>query len=377
MNLVHVACDVMCIIFLFIILIGSLQKSEQRQTSTKMFSILVFFVLIGTVMDALSFYMSEYGGVHSGVLITNLSSYLLATVILLFFSYYMISVVRENVLVSYWALAQVVTIGIANFSLEIVGTINGQFIKVYGDKVVLGPWEMYTNVLGILGLLHLYFILFRHMKYIGYGRTFALGSYMLIPSFYLVLYVFFGIPDFTYVTITVAIEIIYSAIQAQIIMEGNLREKILNELSYVDSLTGLMNRRAFNRALENNSDGRLTGAVFCDLNALKRINDRYGHAAGDEYIKRFAKILCDIFGDGEVFRISGDEFVVFLYEADENEMKVRIGKLREEIEANNHIAAIGYEHGEATALTDLVSAAEIKMYQDKDRFYEKTRVARR
>ncbi len=50
----------------------------------------------------------------------------------------------------------------------------------------------------------------------------------------------------------------------------------------------------------------------CDSNNLKQINDTRGHATGDEYIRASARLLCDIFVHSPVFRVGGDEFIVFL-----------------------------------------------------------------
>jgi diguanylate cyclase (GGDEF)-like protein len=52
--------------------------------------------------------------------------------------------------------------------------------------------------------------------------------------------------------------------------------------------------------------------VVCDVNGLKHVNDTYGHAAGDEYIRAACKLICDMFAHSNVYRIGGDEFVVIV-----------------------------------------------------------------
>ena len=90
------------------------------------------------------------------------------------------------------------------------------------------------------------------------------------------------------------------------------------KLAYTDSLTGVKNKRAFSEAQEDFEkyieDGRLTefGIIVCDLNGLKIINDTQGHDAGDKYIKKASKLICNIFKHSPVYRIGGDEFVVLL-----------------------------------------------------------------
>ncbi len=90
------------------------------------------------------------------------------------------------------------------------------------------------------------------------------------------------------------------------------------KLAYTDSLTGVKNKRAFTEAQEEIQNalncGLLTefGIIVCDLNGLKEINDTQGHDFGDKYIKSASQIICNSFKHSPVYRIGGDEFVIFL-----------------------------------------------------------------
>lgn len=82
-----------------------------------------------------------------------------------------------------------------------------------------------------------------------------------------------------------------------------------------DPLTGLPNRRAFHRlaaALLTRADGRPLIAVVLDLDDFKQINDRYGHAAGDQVLVNVAQRLADFAGGDPVARLGGDEFAGLL-----------------------------------------------------------------
>lgn len=82
-----------------------------------------------------------------------------------------------------------------------------------------------------------------------------------------------------------------------------------------DPLTGLPNRRAFHRlatALLTRADGRPLIAVVLDLDDFKQINDRYGHAAGDQVLISVAQRLAAFAGDDPVTRLGGDEFAGLL-----------------------------------------------------------------
>jgi diguanylate cyclase (GGDEF)-like protein len=92
----------------------------------------------------------------------------------------------------------------------------------------------------------------------------------------------------------------------------------LMQLSATDSLTGVVNRRTalvvlekqFNLAARKGDD---IAVIFCDLDGLKSVNDQFGHAAGDEYIKLACSALLDSVRDSDtVGRLGGDEFLIVL-----------------------------------------------------------------
>jgi diguanylate cyclase (GGDEF)-like protein/PAS domain S-box-containing protein len=100
-------------------------------------------------------------------------------------------------------------------------------------------------------------------------------------------------------------------------------ERDLHALALVDDLTGLQNRRAFTLFAEQElararRHGRTPVLVFADLDGLKRINDQFGHAAGDTAIRLVANALRSIFRETDVVaRWSGDEFVALMIEGSE------------------------------------------------------------
>lgn len=90
----------------------------------------------------------------------------------------------------------------------------------------------------------------------------------------------------------------------------------LEEKVDYDSLTGLKNRSRMykdaGRLVEHSSEG--LWIFFMDLDSFKKINDVHGHSAGDAYLCRFARNASHAVSDlGELYRISGDEFVAFYH----------------------------------------------------------------
>ncbi|MBR2697306.1 MAG: amino acid permease [Clostridia bacterium] len=85
-----------------------------------------------------------------------------------------------------------------------------------------------------------------------------------------------------------------------------------------DPLTGVKSKHAFlvaEKALDRDIAEGVAGefaVVVCDVNGLKNFNDTYGHKAGDEYIRKACKMVCDVYKHSPVYRVGGDEFVVIV-----------------------------------------------------------------
>ena len=119
--------------------------------------------------------------------------------------------------------------------------------------------------------------------------------------------------------------------------------------------------------------------LVADANNLKKINDTEGHVAGDEYIKASANLLKDIFSNSPVFRVGGDEFVVFLRADDYIERKVLVDKLHNvalENQKNGRgpVLAAGMSEfipGEDSLVTDIFDRADRNMYENKRKLKER------
>ncbi len=100
------------------------------------------------------------------------------------------------------------------------------------------------------------------------------------------------------------------------------QDRIQRMLAYHDSLTGLRNANSYNawardfdEQIKAGTDG-LFGLMVLDINDLKEVNDRMGHAAGNRVIIATAEMLKCVFEGSPVFRIGGDEFLVILHDRD-------------------------------------------------------------
>jgi diguanylate cyclase (GGDEF)-like protein len=109
-------------------------------------------------------------------------------------------------------------------------------------------------------------------------------------------------------------------------------EKILNQ-SVTDPMTGLFNRRFFERTLTQELGRcqrykRCCSLILVDIDHFKKVNDTYGHGAGDEVIKQVACLLRDSVRSMDVMaRIGGEEFAVLLPETPPQNLKVVVNRL--------------------------------------------------
>ncbi len=101
---------------------------------------------------------------------------------------------------------------------------------------------------------------------------------------------------------------------------SEVRRRLYND-AFSDPLTGLSNRRAWDKALRERlkaaSDSRRLCLAIFDLDHFKQINDAFGHAAGDEVLKAVASGICEqLRQDDFVARIGGDEFGLLIWVSD-------------------------------------------------------------
>ena len=119
------------------------------------------------------------------------------------------------------------------------------------------------------------------------------------------------------------------------------RVRVLDELAHQDSLVPIPNRRGFMRSLDSliarvSRYGEKAAMLFVDIDGLKRINDSFGHSAGDEALIEVARVLTNGVRRSDcVARLGGDEFGILLAHADEDsarETAQRLGTMMEECE---------------------------------------------
>ena len=162
-------------------------------------------------------------------------------------------------------------------------------------------------------------------------------------------------------------------------LDRKKQQAYLEKLSYRDMLTGLYNRNRYIERLEayKQVQDQQIGAIYIDLNGLKKVNDEQGHRAGDELIVRAAGTIAGIFAE-DAYRVGGDEFVVILLDVSREDFARKTEQLRRQMQENGVDASIGGVWQASTEnLEDLLRLADENMYREKKRYYSQADAARK
>lgn len=130
----------------------------------------------------------------------------------------------------------------------------------------------------------------------------------------------------------------WDALENEFLLEEKSRE--IELLSQKDGLTGLYNRNFFdskleyewNRSIRNKS---AISMVICDIDHFKRVNDNYGHLAGDEYLRLIARILKSVVRRQTdiVARFGGEEFIILMPDESLKNAMALAKLIREQVES--------------------------------------------
>ena len=162
-------------------------------------------------------------------------------------------------------------------------------------------------------------------------------------------------------------------------LDRKKQQAYLEKLSYRDMLTGLYNRNRYIERLEayKQVQDQQIGAIYIDLNGLKKVNDEQGHRAGDELIVRAAGTIAGIFAE-DAYRVGGDEFVVILLDVSREDFARKTEQLRRQMQENSVDASIGGVWQASTEnLENLLRRADENMYREKKRYYSQADAAQK
>jgi diguanylate cyclase (GGDEF)-like protein len=157
-------------------------------------------------------------------------------------------------------------------------------------------------------------------------------------------------------------------------------EAYLEFLGKHDVLTKLYNRSFYVDEINRLERAGLepTTILIADLNGLKAVNDRLGHAAGDELLRRASEVFREVVeAPAHAARIGGDEFAVLLPASDVREAAALVENIRRVVDLNNQFYpgaplsfALGYAAGRpGERLEEVAKRADQRMYRAKQAYY--------
>ena len=179
------------------------------------------------------------------------------------------------------------------------------------------------------------------------------------------------------------VKISYKAQNELVTLVDSIKDMVakLEIYMYRDKLTGVFNTAAYVRKVDEiekhrkNTVEKPYAVIVFDANFLKRINDKYGHEAGNELICRAAKLISRIFSNSRVYRIGGDEFVVILTDKDYEDRESLLKQFDSEV-ANESFTVDGQEikvsiargiavYHKTEEFAEIFRQADAAMYENK------------
>lgn len=372
-----VSIECVCLAFMLVVLSAYifLPRSESLKGDWFFYSMLA--MILGIIGDAVAWACEITPAPQLLQVTGNTVCLMTSGFITSFFAYYVITLINEKKHLSMWYARVIAIVNLIGTAILLITAISGKLYYIHsnpetpGVKIYdAGSWAYdIPNYLSATSLIVLFILVLLNAETLGKKKIIVFSIYFILPIIAGILELVVDNFQLSYVTIAISMSIVYVMLQSKHMDDLILREELLNEWSYLDSLTGLQNRRACDRDMQEVKQDAKVSVAFCDLNGLKKVNDEQGHEAGDRFLMKFSEILTSHFSHDSVYRISGDEFVVIARNMTTEEFESKIAALRREIDENAGIAALGTISGTGDTISMLIKRAEMSMYDDKKKFY--------
>ena len=361
--------NVIGIVLIAVMIVCNLWRFQTRSRADRNLLMMMFLALTSCVADPISYTMKGMPGLLPKITVYATSSWLFAANMLAvffwvrFLSFHLNGgMPRRN----RFFLDVIVAVGILllviNFFTPIVFTIDEN--NLY-SRTHLYSFYLIVDYMLVINSLMTYF------KAKAKG-----GALKFFPIWvYIVPILIGGVVQSLYYGISV----IPTSIAVSI---AGVLASLQNEMIYHDQLTGLFNRSYLMYLLEKNiavPKLNITG-IMIDLNGFKHINDKFGHAVGDDALVMSSRILKSAVNNvGCVIRYAGDEFIVLLNTQDDVAVEKCIAKLRNSFDKFNEETSKPYtlsislgSHKFDTkkeSVDTFINVIDARMYEDKKAFY--------
>ncbi len=347
------------------------QNRETLHAEDKMFDAMCLVNLLGALFETIAFLVDGKGFAGGVALnfVANTLCFLGTVSIGLLWCFYVDLRIYRNYnrtrryarIVTIPWLVEVTALAYNCFGTEFVFSISAENVYARGQGAIIG----YISLM-IYFAYSVYLVI--HSRKQGINLHFFPIQYFVGPCLagVLIQFFFYGI---TTSWLSVSIAMVF--VQMQTYAE-NL---------YKDELSGLFNRRYFDRMLEKRhlpSNGSLHG-IMLDINDFKSINDSFGHSIGDRAICAIGDMLFKSIPDGAIaIRYAGDEFIVLMPDTDEKVARTTMDAIAENLARFNKSkvepfslhAAMGYAKFESEDDAEaFLRHMDEKMYEEKREFH--------
>ena len=211
------------------------------------------------------------------------------------------------------------------------------------------------------------------------GRHAALIAAPLVTGLYVVALASHGMTGIelaTTASVRLGVSLVIGVLIGSSVAHGRQLASDAHQQSTIDPLTGLGNRRALETAWEHRSGP--VGVLMIDMDGLKALNDRDGHAAGDHALRALAAaISLGVRPTDTVTRIGGDEFAVIANLATPDELQTMADRIEHNAQRAGTRASIGIALSphDGNDLNALLNTADQRMYQLKANRHRNSPVA--
>jgi len=360
------------VIVMLVILYGVGIESKQKNRKRLTFKILCVVAIFTMLFDAITYFPIEWGNRVWILSITSICSFVLPLIEFAIFLEYLYIYISEKAIVPKFLF----NIGIIYSTLAAAASIvlgaNGMLFTLTDEVYAEGPFYKEYLITYAIVIVYTVILTLSNAKYMGVQDSIAALSFVAIPVAFLIVNFFVEGLALSIASIAISMLIICYRMQGQSETRLMENEAAASMKAHNDELTGLLNRLAYTEKCDSAVGDEKVGIIFADVNGLKYTNDYFGHKAGDALLCEFSGMLIKCFRKNEVFRISGDEFVVIATGIPKHLFEAKIHDLNKLInEKDMPIASVGYVYGSESELSRLVDRAEEMMYAEKKVIHEK------
>ncbi len=375
--------DFTCMAFTLILFVSGFFLGWRKNLHGRLFMGLAGTWSIALFADAMAWHSDLTDGLSALDWFFSVLSCCMAEIMITLFVYYMLTLLRDRGKKKRvdWTLGHIsLLLNFVGVLLTVIFAATGKLFVPDETGSALLPGDYYM-VVGLTPMLTIIGIVIYSLKRPAVRGTRISGIVLTYVAF-----PFLGGICETFVTdqfpfsmplTALALLIVYVVLQSHEIDDTREREKILEELSTVDVMTGSNNRRAFEERLSALGPTDQICMIFCDMNGLKLANDNFGHEAGDQMLIDFAILIRRHFGKLNTYRISGDEFVAICPAQNRDETEKRVNEFKAEVAQVGDVASVGVAYGIGKHANEIMDQAEMMMYEDKDAYYIRTGKPRR